>query len=152
MAYVPVTDSCTSLQNFANDDYPDVQLGCVSNMYVRLMEFKQVGCKEPGHDHPFDHMTLLAKGALEVEVDGVKTKFIAPKMIFIEKDKTHSLTALEPDTLAFCIHPIRNGERIEDIIDPSMLPRSSKETEKYLADNQIYKHIVCGTNKEETNN
>ena len=44
------------------DTYPDVQLACVSNMFVRMMEFKKDGV-EPGHAHPFDHLTLLANAS-----------------------------------------------------------------------------------------
>jgi quercetin dioxygenase-like cupin family protein len=124
-------------------DYPDVQLGCVSNMYVRMMEFKKTGCSEPGHAHPFDHLTLLAKGAVQMEVDGVTSTFVAPKMIFIVKDKVHSITALEDNTLAFCIHPIRNGERVEDIVDPSMLPEQNDDISKHLNQNNMLKYIAC---------
>lgn len=124
--------------------YPDVQLGCVSNMYVRMMEFKTTGCCEPGHGHPFDHLTLLAKGSVKVEVEGEVATFVAPKMIFIAKDKVHSITALEDNTLAFCIHPIRNGERVEDIVDPSMLPMKSDDILEYVhGEGNLFKHILC---------
>jgi quercetin dioxygenase-like cupin family protein len=122
-------------------EYPDVQLACVSNMYVRMMEFKKTGCCEPGHAHPFDHLTLLAKGSLQIEIDGMLTTFFAPKMIFIAKDKVHKVTALEDNTLAFCIHPIRNSERIEDIVDPSMLPKENKEILDYLQQQDMLKFI-----------
>jgi len=136
-----------SLYRPANDDlYPDVQLACVSNMYVRMMEFKKDGA-EPGHAHPFDHLTLLANGSVEIEVDGMVTNFKAPKMIFIAKDKVHSIKALEDNTLAFCIHPIRDGERIEDIVDPSMLPNQSQQTLDYLLNNDMLKFINCDADK-----
>ena len=43
-------------------------------------------------------------------------------MIFIHKDKNHAFTALEDNTVAYCIHPMRIGERVEDIVDPNMIP------------------------------
>lgn len=100
----------------------EVKIGCVSNLYSRMMHFKNAGDTEPSHTHCFDHLTLLASGSVECEVDGVKTIFKAPHMIFIKKDKMHMFTALEDNTVAYCIHAMRIGERVEDIADPSMFP------------------------------
>ena len=43
-------------------------------------------------------------------------------MIYIAAGKQHFLTALEPDTVAYCVHALRTGEREEDILDPAMVP------------------------------
>jgi quercetin dioxygenase-like cupin family protein len=93
------------------------------------MHFLKAGDIEFGHSHVFDHLTLLAKGSLEVTVGGVKTKFVAPHMIFIKKDRVHELVALEDNTVAFCIHALRSGEAIEDILDPAMVPDGVKATD-----------------------
>lgn len=100
----------------------EVKIGCVSNLYSRMMHFKNIGDTEHTHTHSFDHLTLLAAGSVKCEVDGSETIFKAPHMIFIHKDKHHAFTALEDDTVAYCIHPMRIGERVEDIVDPSMIP------------------------------
>jgi hypothetical protein len=100
----------------------EVKIGCVSNLYSRMIHFKNTGDTEHNHTHSFDHLTLLAAGSVECDVDGIKTIFKAPHMIFIHKDKMHAFTALEDNTVAYCIHPMRIGERIEDIADPSMFP------------------------------
>ena len=101
---------------------PEVYLGCVANMFVRQMHFKSNGDIEQGHKHSFDHLTLLASGKLLVEVDGEITEFVAPTMIYINKDTMHKLTASEDNTVAYCIHGLRDLEKSEDIIDPSMIP------------------------------
>lgn len=100
----------------------EVKVGCVSNLYSRMMHFKKAGDTEHNHTHSFDHLTLLAAGSVKCMVDGKETVFTAPHMIFIHKDKMHAFTALEDNTVAYCIHPMRIGERIEDIVDPSMIP------------------------------
>jgi quercetin dioxygenase-like cupin family protein len=102
---------------------PSIALGCVSNLYSRMMVFNKAGDIEYGHTHNFDHLTLLASGSLQVTVDSVVSVFKAPHMIFIHKDKNHELVALEDNTVAFCIHALRDGERVEDIIDPEMVPK-----------------------------
>ena len=101
---------------------PDIKIGCVSNLYSRMMHFKQVGDIEHGHTHQFDHLTLLAHGGLRVTVEGKTTDFYAPNMIFIHKDKNHELVALKSGTVAYCIHALRDGGNVEDIIDPDSIP------------------------------
>ncbi len=100
---------------------PIVQLGCVANLFSRMMYFKKVGDTELGHTHQFDHLTLLAKGKLKVTVDGVESSFTAPQMIFIQRDKVHTLEALQDETVAYCIHALRDRNN-NDILDPSMIP------------------------------
>lgn len=100
---------------------PLIQIGCVANLFSRMMYFHKAGDIEIGHTHQFDHLTLLAKGKLKVTVDGVATEFTAPHMIYIRKDKVHELVALADETLAYCIHALRDKEN-NDILDPSMIP------------------------------
>jgi len=101
---------------------PEINLGCVANLFSRQMHFKNVGDMEMGHTHPFDHLTLLASGSLKVTVEGETTIFKAPHMIYIHKDKKHELVALEDNTVAFCIHALRDGDGVGDILDPAMIP------------------------------
>lgn len=99
---------------------PEVMIGCISNIYTRMMHFKNAGDVEYGHTHNFDHMSLLATGKIKIEVEGKETIFTAPQMIFIHADKFHKVEALEDNTIVYCIHVVRDEEG--NIIDPSMLP------------------------------
>lgn len=110
------------LQKFGVNMSLNVQIGCVANLFSRMMHFEKAGDIEIGHTHQFDHLTLLASGRLQVTVDGNVSEFIAPHMLYIAKDKVHELVALEDNTTAFCIHAMRFGEAVEDIVDPSMIP------------------------------
>lgn len=102
-------------------DTPHIKLGCVANLFSRMMHFKKAGDIEHGHTHAFDHLTLLAVGTLRVTVEGKTTEFKAPHMIYIHKDKNHELVALEDNTVAYCIHALRDRDT-GDILDPSMIP------------------------------
>lgn len=103
-------------------NYPDTKMTCVSNLWLRQMHFAKAGDQNEGHVHNFDHITLLAKGSVTVDVEGQTTDFTAPHMIFVAKGKRHFLIAKEDDTVAYCVHALRTGEREEDILDPSMIP------------------------------
>lgn len=100
---------------------PIIHIGCVANLFSRMMRFEKAGDIEVGHTHQFDHLTLLAKGKLKVTVDGVVSEFTAPHMIYIHKDKVHELEALADETVAYCIHALRDKDTNE-ILDPSMIP------------------------------
>lgn len=101
---------------------PLIQIGCVANLWSRMMHFRKAGDIEIGHTHQFDHLTLLARGKLRVTVEGQVSEFTAPHMIYIHKDKVHELVALTDDTVAYCIHALRDKENNE-ILDPSMIPQ-----------------------------
>jgi quercetin dioxygenase-like cupin family protein len=102
---------------------PTVKIGCVANLWSKQMIFHKKGDYEQGHSHLFDHLTLLAYGKLSVTVDDNTTEFSAPQMIYIKAGKFHKLTALEDNTVAYCIHALRDGDRVEDILDPEMIPK-----------------------------
>lgn len=102
---------------------PAVYIGCVANLFSRQMHFKSAGDTEIGHTHQFDHLTLLAKGKLKVTVEGVATEFTAPHMIYIRADKVHELVAMLDDTVAYCIHALRDKENPDTILDPAMIPK-----------------------------
>lgn len=100
---------------------PEIKYGHVSNLWTRQMYFRKAGNTEYGHTHAFDHLTLLAAGAVRITVEGTASEFTAPHMIFISKDKRHEITALVDDTVAYCIHAHRDMDT-GDILDPSMIP------------------------------
>ena len=101
---------------------PTCQLSLISNLWIKLMMFENAGDVNDGHQHVFEHPTLLVRGKMEVDIEGNKTIFEAPHIIFIARETVHTLTALEPGTVAACIHAIRDGDQVEDIVDPAMIP------------------------------
>lgn len=90
------------------------------------MHFVNAGDCEMPHSHCHDHLTLLTKGRIRVTVNGKTSEFSAPHMIYVQAEQLHTLTALEDDTIAHCIHALRDGDRVEDIIDPSMIPAGGR--------------------------
>lgn len=101
---------------------PLVKITCVSNIFSKQMHFLKAGDAEEGHAHSFDHTTLLASGRLRLRALGTDTDFTAPQHIFIKAGVQHELTALEDNTVAYCIHALRDPDNPEKIIDPESLP------------------------------
>ncbi len=102
---------------------PTVNIGTVANVFVRQMVFAAAGDQELGHAHPYDHMTLLAKGSMSVTIGDKETVFTAPSMIYIEANTQHTLTAASEQTVAYCVHALR--EPTGDIIAPDMVPEGA---------------------------
>jgi len=102
---------------------PKIKFATISNVWIKMMTFKNVGDFIPGHAHLFDHPTLVSQGSVEVEVAGEITKFTAPAIIYIEKEKIHKITALETNTVVCCIHALRKGTGVDDIISEDMIPK-----------------------------
>lgn len=102
---------------------PVTKISCVSNVYIRQMVFEKAGDTEPCHDHVFDHQTLLTSGSLKSIIDGVESVFVAPQIIFVKAHVLHEFVALKDNTIAFCIHALRDGDGVGDIIDPEGLPK-----------------------------
>ncbi len=98
------------------------KVSIVSNVWIREVILEAKGEAYDGHSHTFDHQHLLAIGSIEVTQEGVDGAqvFTAPQMILIPKDVKHGFKALTENTLGYCIHPIREGYRIEDIVCPTM--------------------------------
>jgi quercetin dioxygenase-like cupin family protein len=55
------------------------------------------------HAHAYDHLSILAKGSVTVEVQGVEKDYMAPACIKILAGQHHTITAHE-DSVWFCIH------------------------------------------------
>jgi dTDP-4-dehydrorhamnose 3,5-epimerase-like enzyme len=106
---------------------PNSKISLVANTWVKQMHFAKAGDINDGHTHIFDHQTLLGKGSVKVTVNGKQSEFKAPTIIFIRAGLKHEIEALEDDTICYCIHAIRDGERVEDIIDPNDIPEAGME-------------------------
>lgn len=122
---------------------PEIKIISVSNVFCRLMHFLTVGDVEHGHQHTYDHATLVSSGSIMVDVldnnnEVVSSKvFNAPNMVFIHKDKRHRLTALENNTVCSCIHAIRDVEG--EILSPNFLIDPLVSTDKCELTNLVEK-------------
>lgn len=87
------------------------ELGYFGNIWVRQNVLERAGDFVGGHIHLFDHVSLLARGSVEVSIDGYPPKiFTAPTFIVIKKEHRHRFTALEDDTLWYCVFAIRDDD------------------------------------------
>jgi hypothetical protein len=100
------------------------ELGYIGNIWVRQNYLEKTGDQVGGHVHYFDHVSLLAKGSVEVCIDGQQPYiFHAPTFIVIRKHHRHRITALEDDTSWYCVFAARDIDgNVEEIVNPKNDP------------------------------
>lgn len=105
------------------------ELGYFGNIWVRSHKYNKGQNNGGGHTHHFDHVTLLVNGRVQVEVEGHSPKiFTAPKFIVIKKEHKHKFTALEDNTIYYCVFALRDIDgNVTDIYSGDDSPYGSPE-------------------------
>jgi len=127
------------------------ELGFFGNIWVRQNLLEKVGdTNGGGHEHKFDHVSLLTHGRVSVEIEGHPAKeFTAPTFIVIRKEHSHKFTALEENTVWYCVFALRDldGEPIDELFGTQHDPQSSSivqpgywEKAKELAEKTTHEH------------
>lgn len=124
-------------------------LGFVGNIWVRQNTMEAIGDNNGGHAHQHDHVTLLVKGSVEVQVGEYPAKtFVAPTFIVIRKGLSHKFTALEDNTIYYCVFALRDidGDPTE-IIEERHIPYSLATNEPNL-----WEEFIQWRNQKQENN
>jgi len=94
-----------------------VNLGYFGNVWIRMQRYPKKDVENLGHKHNHDHMSLLVKGGLRVEVDGKETfevwasgDYKVPTFFEVPAEHNHKLIPLEDDTIAYCVFAMRDNE------------------------------------------
>jgi quercetin dioxygenase-like cupin family protein len=106
---------------------PQIDLQIVDNVFVKLHHFLQVGDTHDGHSHPFDHITLLAAGSVNMVHDNGEAVYKSPHLIVTPKGIKHQFTALEPNTVFCCIHAIREKDELDAVAEPNITEKQALE-------------------------
>lgn len=85
------------------------------NIYIRPSGYLKTGDKSVGHQHNFDHTTIVFQGSVHVRAilqDGgvVERDFVSPDSFLIKANVIHEITALEDNTVYWCVYSHRNHQ------------------------------------------
>lgn len=85
------------------------------NIFIRPNKLPKKGDFVGGHEHNFDHTTIVFKGAIHVKANlpngsVIERDFTAPAHVLIRKDVTHEITALADDTEFWCVYSHRTPQ------------------------------------------
>lgn len=82
----------------------------IGGVFIKVMSLKK-GEQVVTHAHEYNHAHILGEGRIQIEVNGQKTEYQAPRIIEILAGQHHGITALE-DSTGFCVHGTSNIEAI----------------------------------------
>ncbi len=85
------------------------------NVFIRPNELSEKGGKVNGHKHNFDHTTIVFKGSVHVKGvlpngNVIERDFVAPSHFLVKADVEHEITALEDDTIFWCVYSHRDPQ------------------------------------------
>lgn len=87
--------------------------GEMAGILWREYHLSRVGDQNQAHKHEIDHATFLARGSVRVEIGGkLLEEFKAPTLIDVKAGLMHQFTALEDDTVYFCMF---NADRMRQL-------------------------------------
>jgi quercetin dioxygenase-like cupin family protein len=103
------------------------EIKMLDGIFVKSMVTKRAGTLIPQHSHAFDHVTVLVRGHVHVQVDD---RFLgiyrAPAGIIIKAGQKHLFTTLTNDTLMLCVHDIGTAEGVEILEEHQLAPGASE--------------------------
>jgi quercetin dioxygenase-like cupin family protein len=109
--------------------------GFVGNIWIRQNWLLKKGDTGGGHLHYHDHVSLLVKGSVEVQVENEPPKtFQAPTFIVVKKQYSHRFTALEDDTVYYCLFALQDIDgNMNDVFQEDNLPNLPSQNEPHFA-------------------
>lgn len=101
---------------------PKVKEEIISNVWFHIMKFEKRGDFKMGHKHNYDHSHMVCKGSVEIfEMDYEGDDYASADRVslgvykegdvfLVPKEKSHTVIALEDDTMSACIQAVRDDE------------------------------------------
>lgn len=85
----------------------------VGQIYTKQVKMC-MGMVLKGHEHNYDHLSILASGSVAVTVDGATRVYMGPAAVGIKANKMHEITALS-DALWYCVHAAPEEMPVNDV-------------------------------------
>jgi quercetin dioxygenase-like cupin family protein len=101
---------------------PKVVEKIIGNVWFHTMTFEKAGDFKMGHKHNYDHAHMVSQGsveAFELEYEGDEWQAAERKSIgiyragdvfLVPKNVSHTLVALEDNTIGSCVQAVRDDE------------------------------------------
>jgi hypothetical protein len=103
---------------------PLMKWKCVGGIAFYRMRFVNVGDRNKGGAHSFDHPTIIDRGAVRIISNGMETVFREDDvdLIYIPAFVEHEMIAEEPNTKVTCVQGLRRRDNPGLLIDPEDVP------------------------------
>lgn len=99
----------------------ETDISICPGLFVKSTVFTR-GTVIPQHRHEFDHLSVIAHGAVRVWADGqLLGDFEAPAGIHIKARTTHLFLALRDRTTVLCIHRLNDAGEVGIVDDHAIV-------------------------------
>lgn len=85
-----------------------MSLNIVGPIGVRQFVLEEKCQESEGHEHNYDHTTFVHRGRLRVTMGERVNEYAAGEFVVIPAGMRHTLKALEPNTVYYCIFSHRD--------------------------------------------
>lgn len=94
-------------------DQSGVEVYTSDGIYLKQWVFPQSGVMVPQHAHVWDHLTMVARGAVHVWADDKYLgRFAAPTGIEIKAGVKHTFQVIEANTVLWCCHNLHSADKV----------------------------------------
>lgn len=85
------------------------------NIFIRPMLLDEVGSRINGHEHNFDHTSVVFTGSVHVRAtlpsgEVVEKDFVAPAHFLVKAGVKHEIVAKAPNTVVWCVYAHRDPQ------------------------------------------
>lgn len=112
---LPMRAGTIPMNSDGSADGVDVSHFMAGEVYAKQVQLR-AGRILVGHKHNYDHLSILASGAVAVTVCGKSTVYVGPTAVLIEANKVHEVAALK-DSLWYCVHSVPEDTPLMHIDD-----------------------------------
>jgi quercetin dioxygenase-like cupin family protein len=107
--------------------------GCFGGVFIRQLVLARKGDYHQGHRHRRDHLTLISRGAVLCEIEGGEPKtIVAPAAFEVKAQIWHKITAIEENTLYYCIFAARADDDNNTYDEVAISPDEMRERIKVM--------------------
>lgn len=96
-----VSDAIATCKVHRHTDYEFYECG---NLMIKMMPLPYAGYSVMTHAHHYDHITMIANGAVMITTGETEVIYKAPALVTVKAHTHHGIVALEDNTVAYCIH------------------------------------------------
>lgn len=102
---------------------PSIEFYIDDDLFVKQMHLKRAGDGAAQHSHEHDHVTMLARGSVDLWLDGkLVDRYEAPVPIPVKAGTKHAFVAVVDDTILYCIHNL-HGKGYPEIREEHIPPQ-----------------------------
>lgn len=110
------------------------QLHYAGNVFIKEVFLEHAGDVMEGHEHLYDHLTMIAQGVVDIFIEDQPTRIVAPRVVLIRKNVRHAMVAVEGPVMFACIHALHDGDTGE-LLDETVIPYTTDQVEAFRLGN-----------------